>query len=151
MKESSSAPLVILVVLITLLGGGAAFYVLKMRAEAEEHVQFTGEGFTTVAVKIEVEKYSLSLQATAVDKVSDKYSLQADLFGSKGELCYFEEFEGGSGLDILSAGKSDRKEGGPDLIELPCGEAGTQYYRVLGDRLVLVRLEDSQGRLIRNS
>ena len=161
MKDSSS-PLVILVVLICLLSGGLVYF-LKSRRDAGE-APITGTGTVQISyapsdedwsevVHLAEESSTLIVEGRRL-AADERFMLQAQLVGSKGDLLFTEEFTAGRGFTIRSGGKSSRTEAGPGLVELFCGQStdgvdmAVQYYRVIQIRVVLVRAEDRQGRLV---
>jgi hypothetical protein len=164
MKDSSSH-LVILVVLVCLLVGGAALYLRKLGQEDAQ--QISGSTFTTIVhtpvdedwgevVHLVEEDSTLIVEGRRL-VAEERFMLRAQLVGPKGELLFSEEFPAGRGVTIRSGGTSKRSEGGPGLVELFCSRStdgsdrAVQYYRVIRNRVVLVRVEDSQGRLVHDS
>jgi hypothetical protein len=167
MKDSSSSSLVILVVLVCLLGGGGTLYFLKVRTSPSDDGSLYGATTTLISEapaseewkeigRLTEEEHTIILEGIPVGNVPSECKLRAQVIDAKGAMTFSEEFGGGWRVEVVSVKKSSHTEAGPGLLGLHCkrfinGEdIATQYYRVLKGRLVLVRLEDSDGRWIAN-
>jgi len=83
--------------------------------------------------------------------------VRASVSGDGANPRFEELFIGGYRLVVDSGCISQKKEAGPGLIELAAKRnwggphIAKQYYQVVGGKLLLVRLEDDDGRMIPNS
>jgi len=145
MKHSSAMLVIVVLGVCCLVGIGARQFLKARRGEWREWVHVTDQDRT------------LLIEGIPVQVIPSECRLRAQVVGPKGELLHSEEFIGGWRIDVRSGQKSNRTEGGPGLVELHSipfinGRAITkQYYRIVKDRLVLVRLEDDQGKYVRNN
>jgi hypothetical protein len=166
MKDSSSSHLVILVVLVCLVGGGWVLYPRKLQLYDVDDVVYGGATTEitetpvsddwTESLQLSEEEYTLIVEGLPHSEVPSQCRLRAQIVGATGNLLFSEEFSGGWPGEVQSGNKSSHTEAGPGLLELQCRrfiherDIATQYYRVLKNRVVLVRLEDSDGRYVRN-
>jgi hypothetical protein len=99
----------------------------------------------------------LIMEGRPVHRIPSQCELRATVVGPGDKTLFTEAFGGGWRMEVLSGKRSGHTEAGEGLIELQSRPfingrfIYRQYYRVVRDRLVLIRLEDDQGRSAANS
>jgi len=108
-------------------------------------------------VSFQAQNYSVVIEGRPVLVVPSQCELRGTVSTPLAGRVFSESFGGGWRIEVMSGAVSPRTEAGPGLVELHSQPyingrwIMTQYYRVLGERLLLVRLEDDKGRAVRNN
>jgi hypothetical protein len=133
------------------LGGGLAY-----RRIHERRIQEYREGWRDL-ITLRTGGTTLVHSGIPVWAIPDQCHLRAQIFGRKGNILFEEDFPGGWRIDVISGQVSPCTEAGCGLVELHCERfingvpVARQYYRMLKNKLVLVRLEDNRGACIENN